>query len=111
MQEAQPLAVTEAAKPVRGRPFAPGQSGNPGGQPSLFKVYAAEFGEMTPVEQVELRRAISLMRKADRADANNAVRMNREAREWLDGIRARRTKRDPVQRVPLRDQLAVEAGR
>jgi hypothetical protein len=39
------------------------------------------------------------MRRAERADDNNAVRMNREAREWLDGIRARRAhqrERSPV---------------
>jgi hypothetical protein len=87
---AQHLSAPEAAKPVRGRPFERGQSGNPGGQPSLFKVYAAEFGDMTPVECTELRRAISLIRRAQRADDNNAVRMYREAREWLAGIRARR---------------------
>jgi hypothetical protein len=86
----QSASAAEAAKSVRGRPFERGQSGNPGGQPSLFKVYAAEFGEMTPVEQVELRRAVNLLRRAERADDNNAVRMTREAREWLHGIRARR---------------------
>ena len=90
----QSASAVEAAKPVRGRgsgrPFERGQSGNPGGQPSLFKVYAAEFGDMTPVEEVELRRAVNLLRRAERADDNNAVRMTREAREWLDGIRARR---------------------
>jgi hypothetical protein len=53
---AQSLSAPETAKPVRGKPFAPGQSGNPGGQPSLFKVYAAEFGNMS---LVELRRAAS----------------------------------------------------
>jgi hypothetical protein len=88
-------SAVEAAKPVRGRPFERGQSGNPGGKPSLFKVYAAEFGTLTPVEEVELRRAVSLMRRAERADDNNAVRMNREAREWLDGIRSRRAEQKP----------------
>jgi len=38
----------------------------------------------------ELRRAVSLIRRAQRADDNNAVRMYREAREWLAGIRTRR---------------------
>jgi hypothetical protein len=104
----QSASAAESAKPVRGRPFARGQSGNPGGQPSLFKVYAAEFGEMTPVEQVELRRAISLMRKADRADANNAVRMNREAREWLDGIRVRRSKREVASPITAFDRYVAD---
>jgi hypothetical protein len=97
-------SATGAARvPVRargpGKPFRAGQSGNPSGQPSLFQVYAAEFGEMTPVEKVELRRAVNLLRRAERADDNNAVRMTREAREWLDGIRARRAhqrERSPV---------------
>jgi hypothetical protein len=48
---------------------------------------------LTPVEHVELRRAVKLLRQAERANHNHAVRMSREAREWLDGIRARRAKR------------------
>src|SRR6516225_9592542 len=89
--------ATDAAKPVRGRPFKPGESGNPGGADSLFKTYEAEFGDMTPVERVELRTAIKLMSCARRADANDAVRCLREAREWLDGIRNRRARKpEPI---------------
>jgi hypothetical protein len=90
-------SVADVAKPVRGKPFVKGQSGNPGGADSLFKTYAAEFGDMTPVERVELRTAIKLMSCARRADANDAVRCLREAREWLDGIRNRRARKpEPV---------------
>jgi hypothetical protein len=107
----QPAAAAVTAKSVtkaarvpsargNGRPFPRGQSGNPSGQSSLFKVYAAEFGAMSPVEQVEPRRAVNLLRRAERgASDNDAVRMTREAREWLDGIRARRAhqrERSPV---------------
>jgi hypothetical protein len=52
---------------VRGKPFAPSQSGNPDGRLSLFKICGAEFGELTLVETVELRRAIKLLHKAERA--------------------------------------------
>ena len=72
------------------RPFVRGRSGNPSGAASLFNIYAAEFGDMTPVERFELRQFVNLMRRAKRADDNDAVRMMREAREWLEGIRARR---------------------
>jgi hypothetical protein len=103
----QTASAAEAVRPVRGKPFRPGESGNPGGQPSLFKVYAAEFGEMTPVEAVELRRAVSLLRKAEKANNNDAVRMTREAREWLDGIRARRAKRQRSD-IPAFDRYVAE---
>jgi hypothetical protein len=103
-----PLGV-ESAKSVRGRPFERGQSGNPGGQPSLFKIYAAEFGQMSPVEQVELRRAVNLLRRAERADDNNAVRMTREAREWLDGIRARRAHQRELSPVTAFDAYVAGA--
>jgi hypothetical protein len=98
----------ESAKPVRGRPFERGRSGNPGGQPSLFKVYAAEFGDMSAVEVVELRRAVNLLRRAERADDNNAVRMVREARSWLDGIRARRAHQRELSPVTAFDQYVAE---
>ena len=100
---AQQSSAMTAQKPVRGKPFQRGVSGNPGGQPSLFKIYAAEFGELTPVENVELRRAVKLLRQSERANHNDAVRLTREAREWLDGIRMRRAKRQQAD-IPAFDQ-------
>jgi hypothetical protein len=115
----QPASAGETVKPQpgcpsgrsrgSGRPFERGQSGNPAGKPSLFKIYAAEFGEMTPVEEVELRRAVNLLRRAERADDNNAVRMTREAREWLDGIRARRAHQRELSPVTAFDAYVAGA--
>jgi hypothetical protein len=50
---------------------------------------------MTPAERMDLDEAVTSLLRAKRASHNDAVRLKRDAREWLDGIRARR-KREPA---------------
>jgi hypothetical protein len=59
----------------------------------MLDAYAAEFGgidNMTAAERLELEEAVTSLLRAKRASHNDAVRLKRDAREWLDGIRARR---------------------
>ena len=64
----------------------------------MVEAYAAEFGgigAMTPAERVDLDEAVASLLRAKRASHNDAVRLKRDAREWLDGIRARRQRVEP----------------
>jgi hypothetical protein len=68
-----------AAKPVRGRPFKPGQSGNPGGRP---KGLAARVREQMPEEELVagmIRIAKGLKVAGQKPTVAEIIR----AREWL----------------------------
>jgi hypothetical protein len=93
-----------AAKRVPGRPFRPGQSGNPGGVPKrqqvLFDAVASEFGgeaQLTALEHEYVTRAAEQLRRADR-ERNNAeyVRLTRSAALLIDRVRDMRRERQPA---------------
>jgi hypothetical protein len=94
-------SVQEISRDERGRFIG---SGNPAGHVrsrqhrEMLDAYAAEFGGLdaiTPAERVDLDEAVTSLLRAKRASHNDAVRLKRDAREWLDGIRTRR-KREPA---------------
>jgi hypothetical protein len=94
-------AMQEISRDERGRFVG---SGNPAGHVrsrqhrEMVAAYAADFGgidAMTPAERMDLDEAVTSLLRAKRASHNDAVRLKRDAREWLDGIRARR-KREPA---------------
>jgi hypothetical protein len=79
---------------VVGRPFRPGQSGNPGGVPRrgqvLFEALISEFGAetLTAMQREYLKRAAELMRQAERAKgANASVRLTRCADQLISRVR------------------------
>jgi hypothetical protein len=89
-------------------------SGNPLGDVrskqhrAMVEAYAAEFGglnAMTPAERIDLDEAVRSLLRAKRASHNDAVRLKRDAREWLDGIRTRRRKSEPDERDPILEYL------
>ena|SRR5436190_386254 len=93
------------AKRVVGRPFLPGQSGNPGGVPRraqvLFDALASEFGAETlsAMQREYLKRAADLLRQAERAKgANASVRLTRCADQLVGRVRDMRRERkaEPV---------------
>jgi hypothetical protein len=103
-------SATASAKRVVGRPFRPGESGNPGGVPRraqvLFDALAGEFGAetLTAMQREYLKRAADLLRQAERAKgANASVRLTRCADQLVGRVRDIRRER---QRKPAGPTLA-----
>jgi hypothetical protein len=90
---------TEQHRKPRGRPWQPGQSGNPSGgrisvrANSLFAEMAADWGganSLSAIDRALLMQACRLMARAARAkDADAVVRLTSEARRILVTLRKR----------------------
>jgi hypothetical protein len=99
----QQVAVTKQSdtqRPrVRGRPWAPGQSGNPSGSrvntraSVLFDEIAAELGgaeALSAIDRTLLLQAARLLMRSQRIkEPDAAIRMSSEARRTLEGLRRR----------------------
>jgi hypothetical protein len=104
---AEASATASASGPAKravGRPFRPGESGNPGGVPRraqvLFDALASEFGAdtLTAMQREYLKRAADLMRQAERAKgANASVRLSRCADQMVGRVREMRRDRKAAQ--------------
>jgi hypothetical protein len=73
--------------------FKPGISGNPAGRVSVAAVHAAlaaEFGDLSPSEEVLVRTAAKLLARAQHASSNRSVRCATEARALLRQVRTAR---------------------
>jgi hypothetical protein len=100
----------------RGKPFLPGQSGNPAGARSQQQRIAAKFADLardfpeprTGIEDSELRSAARLLVRAERTtNGDIAVRSAALAHRILASLRSMRRERSES-RVPLREQLAAQ---
>jgi hypothetical protein len=101
--------VQEITRDKRGRFIS---SGNPAGHVRSRQhremLDAYEFGgvdAMTPAERLDLDQAVTSLLQSKRANYTDAVRLRRDSREWLNGIRARRRKAEPVERDPILEYL------
>jgi hypothetical protein len=120
-QTDQPTAATEQQadqRKQRGRPFAPGVSGDPtGGRATkalihqrvtaLVEEWTADFeGGVTSIERSLLQQAARLLIRAERThDADVAVRASSVAQRMLGSVRTkRRSKRG---RPPLHERVAA----
>jgi len=105
---AQLTAATEqnSERPMkpRGRPWAPGTSGNPLGHSrskrhqALVDIIAAEFGgeaQLSAIEREFVSRAAEQLRRAERKKTSNdeSVRLTRCAAQLIDRIRDRRARK------------------
>jgi hypothetical protein len=90
----------EKRQRVRGRPFAPGTTGNPKGRAAireradeLYGIMAADFDHLTATDAVLLRQASLLLARSQRVhrrqDIEAAIRMSSEARRLLSTLRKR----------------------
>lgn len=97
-------------------PFKPGQSGNPAGvaghgkrHQELYSGFKAELGgELDTIEDALLDKAVTLLLRRPRSDAD-AVKLTSEARRILSGLRAARAKAK-LAFTPLRERLVAEAA-
>ena len=100
---------------VRGRPWKPGQTGNPLGGAviakritELFDSMRTDFADLSAVEVALLWQAARLMWRSERCkDGNTAVRLTNSASRLLTNLR--NTKRPEPVHIPLRVQLQLEA--
>ena len=99
---------------VRGRPFAPGTTGNPGGLQSNGKAYRQMYdaleadlgGSLTAVQRLQLDQVVGLVLLSRRVkDAAARVKLANASARLLSTLTSKRTSPPPI---PLRDQLARE---
>jgi hypothetical protein len=106
-----------------GRPFPKGVSGNPHGSGSvrvraaeLFSEMAVDFGTLTAVDTVLLRRASLLLARSERIrsarDADVSLRMSSEARRTLMTLRRHHAAASKISGSPgLDEYLTARAER
>jgi hypothetical protein len=110
----------DAQRPrVVGRPWKPGQSGNPSGArvlnqriADLFNTLAVDFGgeaALSAIDRALLMQSCVLLTRAQRTrDVDAAVRLTSESRRGLMALRRHRRSPD-VATLSLREQLQIEA--
>lgn len=106
-------SATTSAKRVPGRPWRPGQSGNPGGRQSNGKRYqelrasiVGDLGELSGLDQIAVDQIVRALIRAEKAkDHAEAARCSRNARDWLRDLRERRNA-EPV--IRSLEELGLE---
>lgn len=129
--EQQPVTATEQStaqhrRRAGGRPWQPGQSGNPTGiriskhAIALFNEIAGELGGEAALSAIDrtllLQAARLLVRSARLKDHDAAIRMSSEARRTLEGLRRRATRAsapaaEPFTEIAAKAQAAEAARR
>jgi hypothetical protein len=98
---------------LRGKPFAPGVSGNPLGPHAVVKervaelvaAMAADLGELTGIDAVVLQQAARLLVRAERTkNPDIAVRASSVAQRMLASLSKKRSKRG---RPTLHERVAA----
>lgn len=112
----QPAVATEQDGPqhpkLRGRPWVPGQSGNPSGSRvssraiALYSEMAADFGELSAGNRALLMQAAKLFIRSEREkDGDIALRMSGEARRHLESVKRSTTSKRDSSEISLADYL------
>jgi len=110
---------TEQRAKLRGRPWVPGQSGNPSGSRvskravALFSAMAADFGGeamLSAVDRTLLEQAACLLVRSERVkDPDSAVRLSNASARLLASLQKRLERKSEPPVSPLHEYLNSRA--
>jgi hypothetical protein len=93
------------------RPFKPGQSGREVKSKRYLALHArivGDLGELSGIDQIAVEQIVQQLLRAEQCkDHAESARCSRTAQQWLKGLQARRTKREPQDERVLAEILAA----